>query len=534
MANIKIIKDPVTGKSYSRDLDITDSTFQPYTPEKTSEIGLMTSDMGGDYIQKGQESLDRMSGVNPALQMTPEETRGGDEGVAAYNARIATLKGEAPVKPVETKITPARVNYVNLDGQTSFLEGDAISPENMQTLLNQGFYSTDYSGSVPAWALTGDIAAGRAEAEARQATETAKADYDAAVNRLNTINPEADPTFQTITQNITNQWNLRIADMEKSNKSREASVKTLGVRLGSRWTGGAGGVFGSIITGEEQAGIQRIADLETQKQGAIAEARQAFISQKWTQYSKFVDIAEKNYDEQVSALKDLQETTAAANKELQKQVSQSSRDSAVISVMSQLKAQGITDETQLTDILLNALNYYEDGTSTGGNFTFEEINKILKELKTETKSENLGTDWAQWKAAIADPTSGVPADATLMEFLKIKKQAGAMVKQEEPGDGVNQTEVATTLYNVGIPTSVATSKGVLNKSYYDKEISAGFPPEIIDALWQSIIEGNDFDTIRQTIKDADGDPAILDIFIQTLQGKTETSGGGSGIDNPFE
>lgn len=91
-------------------------------------------------------------------------------------------------------------------------------------------------------------------------------------------------------------------------------------------------------------------------------------------------------------------------------------------------------------------------------------------------------------------------------------------------------DVATILYNVGIPTAVATTKGKLNKSYYDKAVSAGLTPQIINGLWQSIIEKNTFEDIRQTIRGVNGDPAALDTFVQILQGK----GGGSKIENPFK
>jgi len=92
-----------------------------------------------------------------------------------------------------------------------------------------------------------------------------------------------------------------------------------------------------------------------------------------------------------------------------------------------------------------------------------------------------------------------------------------------------QADVATTLYNVGIPSSVASTKGILNKSYYDKMISAGLSAEVIDGIWQNIIATNTFEEIRQGIRNQGGDSAILDTFVQILQG----AGGGQEIKNPF-
>jgi len=48
------------------------------------------------------------------------------------------------------------------------------------------------------------------------------------------------------------------------------------------------------------------------------------------------------------------------------------------------------------------------------------------------------------------------------------------------GDKITPTtkaNIQTTLFNVGIPISVSTDKGELNKSYYDKAISAGLAPK---------------------------------------------------------
>lgn len=95
---------------------------------------------------------------------------------------------------------------------------------------------------------------------------------------------------------------------------------------------------------------------------------------------------------------------------------------------------------------------------------------------------------------------------------------------------ITPANVATTLYNVGIPSSVSSAKGILSKSYYDKAVSAGLDYNVVDGIWKNIIAGNTFEEIRRGIKEQGGDPAILDTFVQILQG---AGGGGEGIVNPF-
>jgi len=86
------------------------------------------------------------------------------------------------------------------------------------------------------------------------------------------------------------------------------------------------------------------------------------------------------------------------------------------------------------------------------------------------------------------------------------------------GGAIGKADIQTILYNISIPTAVSTEKGVLNKSYYDKAVSAGLDPETVNGLWQNIIAGNTFEEIRQYIKSQGGDPATLDTFVQILQG----------------
>src|SRR3990167_4390574 len=77
-------------------------------------------------------------------------------------------------------------------------------------------------------------------------------------------------------QNISNQWDIRVRQMEDINRRRQASFETLGMRLGARWSGGIkAGMFGGIIAEEERQGLTRIAELESKKNAAIAEERLA-------------------------------------------------------------------------------------------------------------------------------------------------------------------------------------------------------------------------------------------------------------------
>jgi len=88
----------------------------------------------------------------------------------------------------------------------------------------------------------------------------------------------------------------------------------------------------------------------------------------------------------------------------------------------------------------------------------------------------------------------------------------------------DKTALQTYLANQGLPITLATSAGNLSSSMLNKVVSAGVPLSVAQGLWENMKAGNSFEEIRQGIRSQGGDPSILDKFVQTLQGKTGTTG----------
>ncbi len=465
------------------------------------EIGAMTTDMAAGYIQKDNETLDRLSGISNVInQKTGEKIPIGQQGQQIQQPQPEKL---------------GTIKFLNQDNQTKELSGESITPESYQSLINQGFFAIESSGNVPSWATTGDIETGRANAELLRMRKE-KDDLLAGLKSFTVT----DEQLNSQVSGIEKLYNVRIKDMEEINRRREQTVKTLGIRTGSRYLGGEGGVFGGIISAEERAGVDRISDLEAKKQQAIVEARDAARTKNWQVYSKQVESAETQYKEQLETVKELNKKIVEQNKKVQEQKSRSSRDSAIADLISQ----GITDPTKLLDML----NYDEKGNLIG-DISMEEISKVIESIKKSTNSSDLDGDIKEWKQLLdlGSEQGGLSAGTSFLQYQKMKTIAGGQGKAT--GDIAQSIpNLSTILYNVGIPTAVSTSKGELNKSYYDKSISAGLAPQIVNGLWKNIIAGNTFEEIRQGIREQGGDPAVLDKFIPILQG-----GGGGGIKNPF-
>jgi hypothetical protein len=249
-----------------------------YVPNATEpKASVLSSEKGADLVTKSTQTYNKLTAPPPTLQ-NPDPKQ------------PSTQKSSTFINP-ETDQTAT----INTDDRAT-----------AQGLSQQGYSFME--GDYPSYLDNPQLA--NAEAELRSAQ-----------NKLNNFSATmaSDPVLSGMLSGISSQWDQRIEEMKRANTSRSAALKTTGIRLGSRYTGGDGGMFGSIITEEERQGVERIAKLEAEKQAALLAARSAYEGQKWDQYVKMVDQAEKNYERQLNAIKELQEAQAAQDKRIQDQ-----------------------------------------------------------------------------------------------------------------------------------------------------------------------------------------------------------------------
>lgn len=393
--------------------------------KKAAELPYMSTDLAASYVQKDQAELDRMSGKVPAVP-----------GVAGAPSTAV------PPKPVvQPAPTPGKIKYINMAGQTTELNGGAITPDAVQKLLNQGFYSVDVMGDVPSWATTGDVESGRLSAQLAEAKKQ-KDDLIAGMAKFMVT----DEQLAAQLKGIESVFDSRITSMQDINRRREASLKTTGLRIGSRYTGGDGGVFGGIVTEEERQGVSRITELEAQKQAAIAAARDAARTGNWKIYEQQVSAAQSTYKDQVAAVTEFNKTLAENNKKiaedaqkLRERDQQAARDTSVAALL----AQGVNDPVQMLGFL----------NSAGGNFTAKDIADGIKNLQIaeETSPGIVG----EWQAALR--TGGLPEGTTLMDYMDIKDPGRALdmqqkvlqiakLQKELEGGGINEDPLNMLAY----------------------------------------------------------------------------------------
>jgi len=237
-----------------------------------------------------------------------------DKGAELVNTKVDSynkLTQQPTLPPPDAKtITPPtekKATFMNPETEQSAIV-NVDDYKAGQSLTGQGYQFAE--GDYPSWLD---------DTDEQKAVRDAELEVKEASNKLKTFSTimANDPALKGLLDSISSQWESRIADMRRVNASRAASIQTTGVRLGSRYTGGAGGMFGGIISEEERQGIARISELEGQKNAALAAAKSAYENEQWDRYTTLVTVAEKNYDKQIKTLEDIQKQQADYDKRIQ-------------------------------------------------------------------------------------------------------------------------------------------------------------------------------------------------------------------------
>jgi len=286
-----------------------------------------------------------------------------------------------------TTTTPTSIKLINPQtAQEITFNNVDNSREAIQKYIDSGYQTAEASGNIPSWLQPAKVSQ---ISQQESAVQTAQAERDEAMNKLKNLDVSNDPTLQGILSGIQSQWNQRITDMQKANVSRGAALTTTGIRIGSRYTGGMGGAFGGIISQEEKDGVERIASLEAQKQEAIANATAAYRNNKFSEYAKFVDFADKKYQEQVAKLGELNKIQAETNKMISERMAKEQQEftKSISDIVLSAAKSGLTDPATLENIqnsksLSEAVGYAGDylqsGTGIIGEYLFYKRDAIAR------------------------------------------------------------------------------------------------------------------------------------------------------------
>lgn len=259
----------------------------------------------------------------------------------------------------------------------------------------------------------------------------AKLDQDKtdATEKANNLTLAATQSAKASIDSLTNSWNDRKTLLIQSNKANEANWMQQFTRSGQAEY--SPGMTGNLITDKEQEGQRAVKQLDDEYNAKVAEINAALDSKKFDiaaqKTSELSQIQDKAYTVMSANAKDAKDT----NDKIRATAIQSTRDSTI----GNLIAQGVTDPAKM----LNYLNFKDDGTSSGGDFTAEEVSKAMKALTVEQKDPKaLPADIATFEYirdhyGLPDNIKALPPEQQYFGYLKQLKQAQTITKPETSG-----------------------------------------------------------------------------------------------------
>lgn len=327
--------------------DVSEARRAVQQTKPVQEVGVISSNQGLQAVNEAKEK---------EAQLSPIQREDINKQIEQINQGTTALGKERGTELQQLeKLGEDSVTLVNPETEQELtLKGEANNPEKRSELEAQGFQIAE-----------GTLSATEETPEIRQAQR----ELDQAEQELNSYRNKvsdmliSDSELQSELNSISTSFNLQQEEMQRINENRVQTIKTMGVRLGSRYTGGTGGVMGSIIAEEQRQGIARIAEIEAQKQAALAGAKRAAKEFNFQLYTNEINRAEEQQERKLEEVQQLREIQREREGELQKEVQQTYNDSLIAGAIES----GYTNPVDIFAAL-------------GGSVSFDDIISITKEL----------------------------------------------------------------------------------------------------------------------------------------------------------
>lgn len=205
-----------------------------------------------------------------------------------------------------------------------------------------------------------------------QTTEADTSDEDSSINTLlDNMKASTDATAANQISNIQAQFGIRKQQQQDSNMRQEKKVQNA-LLMGGATGQGSSAQYApisseGIISAQESYGVQQLAQLDTQENSLIAEAKAAQDAGNYKVMEDKLALVKEKRAKKVAQATKLNDAIMKRNEESRTKAIQASRDSAV----SDLYAQGITDVPTMLEYLNN---------NGQGDFTAKEVQDIIKDI----------------------------------------------------------------------------------------------------------------------------------------------------------
>lgn len=246
-----------------------------------------------------------------------------------------------------------------------------------------------------------------------------------------------DQTTQNLMSSYKNLYAERIADQRISNSEAERSARASNIRTGvARY---APNQARNILSSVETAGLKKIKDLSLEEATLLSQAQQSLQDKKYTAFVAKRNEIKELRNKRLTEISKLNEEARKQRDEQIKKQRQATRDAAV----ADLVKQGVKDPADMLDLL----NYDESGKLVG-DFTADEIDKVLKVVSPDASLEHLDSDYRTYKYLkdIGDPAV---KGLGYMDYVKAISNAKRKPEDTESNDISLTADKKTKLLGAG-------------------------------------------------------------------------------------
>lgn len=273
-------------------------TIDPYS--STTGAGTLSY-----YANKYGTTVQNLQTLNPTITDPNLIQKGAALNVPTFSqpAVVTSQAGNAAItkanETINTNSNPTNTTTQLYTGGSTVADGKA--PIGYKDSTGKTIYY-----SAPDTTNTGDQQQqdpNSMSSQIAQMNQAGQAYIDNATTELNSYKTGLDNQTQTMIDQITQKYAQRIADQTKINNGYLGSTRVAGIMSGrDRY---ASELNDQILSNEETAGLQRIRDLESERESLIAQAKQARDEKSRTATVDLANKIEQNAKERKTAISEL-------------------------------------------------------------------------------------------------------------------------------------------------------------------------------------------------------------------------------------
>lgn len=341
------------------------------------------------------------------------------------------------------RITDAKTKLTDMSqkGTTMDVNGNTVYADNSAVPAPEG---ATYNTTTGKYEGTDGKNYGVAEFYG-QNDGTADDDYTAVQSLFAPLKANLDANTLSQVNNIQQQFeSLKAKQTQFNQNAEQGRARALLLGGTSRYAPLAAS---GIMLSQTSYGLQQIQDLDAKENAAIAQAYTAQADGDMKLMTQALTMAEGIRKDKQTAAAKVMSDLQTANEKLTEQRAAASRDNAIADVV----AGGITDPAQI----LGALN------DAGGNFTSDEVAKVVKNLTVSNDASKLPQDiqtfnYIKDNFGLPEEISSLPPEEQYFAYVAALKKADTAPKAPATGAGYTPLEVRK-LRQAGIDPSDTTA-----------------------------------------------------------------------------